>query len=88
MIDNVFFSLVDMDRNGKMIQQIMQDEEDFDADDQEHLSITGWLQEKLDDVEQRKKGPRGGGSKPERKKSKPRRMFKVGPYECGALLQT
>jgi hypothetical protein len=54
-----------MDSDEEMIQQIMDD------DVSEHLPIIACFQKMLDDAEEKKR-PRCGGSRPGRKKSKPR----------------
>jgi hypothetical protein len=60
-----------MDRIEEMIQQIMDDEAACNDDIREHLVITACLPKMLDDAEEKKKRPRGGSSRPGRKKSKP-----------------
>jgi hypothetical protein len=44
MIGNNFFLLIYIDSGDDMIQQIMEDEQDFDADVRKHLSTIGCLQ--------------------------------------------
>jgi hypothetical protein len=61
-----------MDREDEMVVKMMEDEQAFDDDLQEHLSIILSLQNILDANAGKKKRPRRGGSKPGRKKSKPR----------------
>jgi hypothetical protein len=58
-----------------MIHQVMEEDDAFDADVHEHLSILACLQKMH--VVQLKKEPRRGGSKHGRKKSKPQQMMEV-----------
>jgi hypothetical protein len=60
-----------MDSDNEMIQQIIEDKQEFDADRRGHMSITGCHKICLMTVEPKKKVLHHGGSKPGRKKSKP-----------------
>jgi hypothetical protein len=45
-----------MDSNGEMIQKIMEEEQNFDINVREHLSIISCLPKMLDGAKKRKKG--------------------------------
>jgi predicted transposase YbfD/YdcC len=61
-----------MDIEDEMIVRPLKEEQAFDDDIREHLSIIASLQNMLDAEAEKRKRPRHGGSKPRKKKSKPR----------------
>ena len=64
-----------MDSDDETMHIMLEDERDFDDDLREHLAIIACLQKMLDDDTEKKKSPQRGGSKPGRKKSKPRQRL-------------
>ena len=61
-----------MDNDDEMIVRMLEEEQAFDDDIREHLSIIASLQNMLDAEAEKRKRPRRGGSRLGRKKSKPR----------------
>ncbi|KAK1628920.1 hypothetical protein QYE76_003235 [Lolium multiflorum] len=67
----------DMDSDDEMLVRVLEDEQAFDDDIQEHLLIIASLQDMLDAEAEKWKRPHRGGSRPGRKKSKPRQRMEV-----------
>ena len=65
----------DMDSDDEMLVRLLEDEQAFDDDIREHLLIIASLQNMLDAEAEKRKRPRRGGSRPGRKKSKPRQRM-------------
>ena len=65
----------DMDSDDEMIVLLLEDEQAFDDDLREHLLIIAALQDVLNTEAEKRKRPRRGGSRPGRKKSKPRQRM-------------
>lgn len=61
-----------MDSDDEMLIRLLEDQQDFDNDLWEHLLIVASLQDMLDTEAKKRKRPRRGGSRPGRKKLKPR----------------
>ncbi|XP_071676801.1 uncharacterized protein [Lolium perenne] len=64
-----------MDSDDEMVALLLEDEQAFDDDLREHLLIIASLQDMLDDEAEKRKRPRRGGSRPGRRKSKPRQRM-------------
>ncbi|XP_071678388.1 uncharacterized protein [Lolium perenne] len=71
-----------MDSDDEMVALLLEDEQAFDDDLREHLLIIASLQGMLDAEAEKRKRPRRGGSRPGRRKSKPRQRM-----EGHAMLQ-
>nr|XP_051210969.1 uncharacterized protein LOC127328407 [Lolium perenne] len=71
-----------MDSDDEMVALLLEDEQAFDDDLREHLLIIASLQDMLDAEAEKRKRPRRGGSRPGRRKSKPRQRM-----EGHAMLQ-
>ncbi|XP_071683332.1 uncharacterized protein [Lolium perenne] len=71
-----------MDSDDEMVALLLEDEQAFDDDLREHLLIIASLQDMLDAEVEKRKRPRRGGSRPGRRKSKPRQRM-----EGHAMLQ-
>ncbi|XP_071677011.1 uncharacterized protein [Lolium perenne] len=64
-----------MDNDDEMVALLLEDEQAFDDDLREHLLIIASLQDMLDAEAEKRKRPRRGGSRPGRRKSKPRQRM-------------
>jgi hypothetical protein len=64
-----------MDSDDEMLALLLEDEQAFDDDLREHLLIIASLQDMLDAEAEKRKRPRRGGSRPGRRKSKPRQRM-------------
>nr|XP_051196070.1 uncharacterized protein LOC127309140 [Lolium perenne] len=64
-----------MDSDDEMVALLLEDEQAFDDDLREHLLIIASLQDMLDAEAEKRKRPRRGGSRPGRRKSKPRQRM-------------
>ncbi|XP_071678372.1 uncharacterized protein [Lolium perenne] len=64
-----------MDSDDEMVALLLEDEQAFDDDVREHLLIIASLQDMLDAEAEKRKRPRRGGSRPGRRKSKPRQRM-------------
>jgi hypothetical protein len=60
-----------MDSDGAMLVRLLEDEQAFGDDIQEHLMIIASFQNMLDTEAKKRKRPRRGGSRPGRKNLKP-----------------
>ncbi|KAK1610284.1 hypothetical protein QYE76_033957 [Lolium multiflorum] len=65
----------DMDNDDEMLALLLEDEQAFDDDLREHLLIIASLQDMVDAEAEKRKRPRRGGSRPGRRKSKPRQRM-------------